>query len=93
MSDRNVEREEAEGRATALERAVSEWAETVVRPVALALAAALADLPPEVRGAAVARVLEGLPPPAVPDRAEPRERYVRAELERRPGPSEPKRGE
>jgi len=86
MSDRKAEREKAEDRAAALERAVFEWAESVVRPVALAVMAALADLPPEVRGAAVARVLEGLPPPAIPDRAEPSRRYVRAELERRPGP-------
>jgi len=86
MSDRNAEREGAEGRAAALERAVSEWAESVVRPAAAAVAAALADLPPEVRGAAVARVLADLPPPAVPDRAGPRGRYVRAEPERRHGP-------
>jgi len=86
MSDRNAEREKVEDYVAALERAVSEWAETVVRPAALAVAAALADLPPEVRGAAVARVLADLPPPAVPDRAGPRERYVRAEPERRPRP-------
>jgi len=86
MSDRKVEYEKADGRATALERAVFEWAESVVRPAALAVMVALADLPPEVRGAAVARVLADLPPPAIPDRAEPRERYVRAELERRPAP-------
>jgi hypothetical protein len=86
MADRNEEREGVEDSAAALERAVFEWAESVVRPVAVAVAAALADLPPEVRGAAVARVLADLPPPAVPDRAEPRERYVRSELERRPAP-------
>ena len=86
MSDRKVEREKVEDRAAALERAVFEWSENIVRPVATAVMVALADLLPEVRGAAVARVLADLPPPAIPDRTEPSRRYVRAELERRPGP-------
>jgi len=66
----------------ATRRAVFEWAESVVRPVAVM--AALADLPPEVCGAAVARVLADLPPPDIPDLRIPSRRYVRAELERRP---------
>jgi len=77
-----VEGGTGEDRDAALERAVFEWAESVVRPAAIL--AALADLPPEVRGAAVAVVLADLPPPAIPDLRIPSRRYERAEPERRP---------